>query len=129
MKASDKTNSIKDFFEKLSELHCITPVWEKVLDLLLELQPEISFEALAVFCIYFSQLDDGNICIPLKQEELIAKWQKKWNGLLLQEKCLDQKEKDFNYFSDIINKGLPQLSTKQLPSHLKSRSFYYPYIR
>ena len=128
MKASDKTNSIKEFFEKLSELHCITQIWEKVLDLLLELQPEISFEALAVFCIYFSQLDDGNICIPLKQEELIAKWQKKWNGLLLQEKCLDQKEKDFNYFSDIINKGLPQLSTKQLPNLIAESGFSKPFI-
>ena len=45
-----------------------------------------------------SLLDDGNICIPITQGKLIDKWQKKWEGLLLQERCLDQKEKDFKYF-------------------------------
>ena len=64
MKETDKTE-LKNFFKKLSDMNCISLLWEKVLDVLVQLQPDISFETLAVFCIYFSQLDDGNICIPL----------------------------------------------------------------
>ena len=71
-------NKITDFFNKLSDMNCITPVWQKVLDVLFDLQPDISFEALALLCIYFSQLDDGNICIPLATDELTEKWLKKW---------------------------------------------------
>ena len=106
----------KNFFNKLAEMSCITPVWEKVLDVLLGLQPDISFEALAILCIYFSQLDDGNICIPLTQGKLTDKWQKKWEGLLLQENKLYQKTEDNKYFSQIIEKGLPQISADQLPN-------------
>ena len=104
------------FFQKLTDMNCITPVWEKVLDVLMQLEADASFETLAVFCIYFSLLDDGNICIPVSQGKLIDKWQKKWEGLLLLEGCLSQKDEDNKYFSDIINKGLPQISTKQLPN-------------
>ena len=74
---------MKELIEKLKP--AMTQVWQKVLDLLPELEPGISFEALAVFAIYFSQLDDGNICIPLDPEKLTEKWQKKWEGILLQE--------------------------------------------
>lgn len=94
----------------------MAPVWEKVLDVLIQLEPGITFEVLAVFCIYFSQLDDGNICIPLSVQKLIEKWQKKWNGLLLQENRLYQKEKDDIYFADLIEKGIPQISADTLPN-------------
>ena len=109
-------NNVKDFFNKLSDTHCITPVWEKMLYMLMDLEPNASFEALAVFCIYFSLLDDGNICIPVSQEMLIDKWTKKWEGLLLQEGKLDQKEEDYKYFSEIISKGLPDVSKEKLPN-------------
>ena len=107
---------LTDFFKKLSDMKCISPIWEKVLDVLTGLEPSASFEALAVFCIYFSQIDDGNICIPVTQGNLIDKWQKKWEGLLLQEHKLSQKEDDAKYFSDIIDKGLPQISQENLPN-------------
>lgn len=116
------------FFKKLSDMNCITPVWEKVLDVLIELEPSVSFEALAVFCIYFSLLDDGNICIPVSQGKLIDKWQKKWEGLLLQEGRLAQKAKDDIYFEDIINKGLPQISQEKLPNLIAESGFSKPFI-
>ena len=119
---------LTDFFKKLSDMNCITPVWEKVLDVLIELEPSASFEALAVFCIYFSLLDDGNICIPVSQGKLIDKWQKKWEGLLLQEHKLSQKEEDIIYFSDIINKGLLQISPKLLPNLIAESGFSKPFI-
>ena len=115
MKMTDKTE-IKNFFEKLNRFNCISAVWEKVLDVFIELEPEISFEALAVFCIYFSQLDDGNICIPLDAKELTEKWQKKWAGILLIEEKLYQQKKDDTYFADIIQKGIPEISEKKLPA-------------
>ena len=127
MKETDK-NELTKFFKKLSDMHCITPVWEKVLDVLIQLEPAAGFESLAVFCIYFSLLDDGNICIPITQGKLIDKWQKKWEGLLLQERCLDQKEKDFKYFEDIINKGLPQISAEKLPNLIAESDFSKPFI-
>lgn len=126
MKA-DKTK-LTEFFKKLNDMNCITPVWEKVLDVLIQLEPNASFEALAVFCIYFSQLDDGNICIPVSQGKLIDKWQKKWQGLLLQKRCHDHKENDFKYFEDIINIGLPQISQKQLPNLIAENDFSKPFI-
>ncbi len=119
---------LTDFFKKLSDMNCITPVWEKVLDVLIELEPSVSFEALAVFCIYFSLLDDGNICIPVSQGKLIDKWQKKWEGLLLQEGRLAQKAKDDIYFEDIINKGLPQISPELLPDLIAESGFSKPFI-
>ncbi len=121
-------NKITDFFNKLSDMNCITPVWQKVLDVLFDLQPDISFEALALLCIYFSQLDDGNICIPLAPDELTEKWLKKWEGLLLQEGRLSQKAEDAKYFSDIICKGLTQISTDRLPNLIAESDFSKPFI-
>ena len=126
MKA-DKTQ-LTEFFKKLSDMNCITPVWEKVLDVLIELEPKASFEALAVFCIYFSLLDDGNICIPVAQGKLIDKWQKKWEGLLLQEGRLAQKAQDDNYFADIINKGLPQIAPEKLPNLIAKDNYSKPFV-
>ena len=98
----------------------MSPVWKKVLDLLIQLEPTITPEVLGVFCIYFSQLDDGNICIPLKVQDLTEKWQKKWQGLLLQENRLYQKEADDRYFSDLIEKGIPQISAASLPNLIEN---------
>lgn len=105
---------MKELIEKLKP--AMTQVWQKVLDLLPELEPGISFEALAVFAIYFSQLDDGNICIPLDPEKLTEKWQKKWEGILLQEGLLAQKDEDNKYFSALIKKGCLDISQKKLPA-------------
>ena len=126
MKADKK--QVTDFFNKLLDMNCLAPLWQKVLDLLIELEPEISFEVLAVFCLYFSLLDDGNICIPMTQGKLTDKWQKKWEGLLLQEGRLSQKAEDEKYFSKIINKGLPQISASGLPNLIAESDFSKPFI-
>ena len=94
----------------------MSPVWEKILDVLIQLEAGISVEALTIFCIYFSQLDDGNICIPLSIQNLTEKWQQKWEGLLLQENRLYQQDKNKRYFANAIEKGLPQISATALPN-------------
>ena len=114
--ANFENEKLNTFYEKLSEKHGISPVWEKVIKVLMQLQPDMDENTIAVFFIYFSRLDDGNICIPLTQGKLAEKWQIKWEGLLLQENRLAQKNEDEKYFSTIIEKGLPQISADQLPN-------------
>lgn len=106
---------IKDFTQKLYDMHCISHVWEKVLDVLQNMEAGISDQALAVFSIYFSQLDDGNICIPLDDKLLTEKWNKKWEGLLLIENLSGEQEEDSAFFSKIIKEGLSSLNSKSLP--------------
>ena len=115
MKETEKLK-LKEFCEKLKNMNCLSLVWEKVLDVLIQLEPNAAFETLAVFCIYFSQLDDGNICIPMDAVKLTEKWQKKWEGLLLIENHLEQKTEDDKYFEAIIKEGLPKISQQLLPN-------------
>ena len=113
--------NISDFLNKLQEMHSISNIWEKVLNLLRSLQPDISDEALALFCIYFSRLNDGNICIPL-DESLFRKWNEKWEGLLLVENRLEEKDEDRLYFEKILRAALPQINAKKLPNLIEEIS-------
>lgn len=114
--------NIKDFFQKLNDMHCISRVWEKVLDVLKNLQANASDQNLALFSIYFSQLDDGNICIPLDEKLLTEKWNKKWEGLLLIEDLSARLEEDSIYFSKIIREGLSSLNPESLPDLISRTS-------
>ncbi|SFI76252.1 DNA helicase/exodeoxyribonuclease V, alpha subunit [Treponema bryantii] len=133
MKETEKLK-LKEFCEKLKNMNCLSLVWEKVLDVLIQLEPNAEFEALAVFCIYFSQLDDGNICIPMDAVKLTEKWQKKWEGLLLIENHLEQKNEDDKYFEAIIKEGLPKISRQLLPNLIEyyddesTTSFSKPFV-
>ena len=51
---------------------------------------------------------------------MIQKWQKKWEGLLLIEDKLKQKDEDFKFFSKIIKEGLPQISAENLPNLIEA---------
>ena len=107
--------NINSFLEKLTQMNALSKVWLKVIDLLGSLQTDISEEALGLFALYFSQLDDGNICIPLDEKLLTQKWNHKWEGLLLIEKKLQQKEEDEKAFEKLIKKALPQINATTLP--------------
>lgn len=107
--------TINSFLEKLTQMNALSKVWLKVIDLLGSLQTDISEEALGLFALYFSQLDDGNICIPLDEKLLTQKWNHKWEGLLLIEKKLQQKEEDEEAFEQLIKKSLPQINATTLP--------------
>ena len=107
--------TINSFLEKLTQMNALSKVWLKVIDLLGSLQTDISEEALGLFALYFSQLDDGNICIPLDEKLLTQKWNHKWEGLLLIEKKLQQKEEDEKAFEKLIKKALPQINATTLP--------------
>ena len=107
--------TINSFLEKLTQMNALSKVWLKVIDLLASLQTDISEEALGLFALYFSQLDDGNICIPLDEKLLTQKWNHKWEGLLLVEKKLQQKEEDEKAFEKLIKQALPQINATTLP--------------
>ena len=105
---------IENFFEKLYEKHAISQVWLKVLNMLHSLKPSLSDQALALFAIYFSQLDDGNICIPLNEKLLTEKWNQKWKGLLLVENRLSQFPQDAEEFTQLIKTALPQITNENI---------------
>ena len=63
----------KDLFEVIKNEKGISPLWLKILNMLEGLEPKARDAALKLFCIYFSLLDDGNICIALDEKILIKK--------------------------------------------------------
>ena len=81
---AEETKEIKiyeDLFYKIKEYHGIEDIWIKTLQLLESYG--FSDHALAVICIYFSLLDDGNTCISLDPCKLRKKWGEKWKGLVI----------------------------------------------
>ena len=102
----------KRFFEKISALNGISPLWEKVLDTLKKLDPTLSDCALDVFSVYFSLLDDGNTCIPLEQKELLGDWLKKWNGLLLVAGKQEERADDKEFFAAVVQQGLREINER-----------------
>lgn len=91
MSVVNVNGSVAEYFSLLREMRGISPIAEKMLNLLCALQqkPQLSFEAQKVLLIYLSLLEDGNTRIPLDAERLYAKWEQKWNGLVVQAESRD----------------------------------------
>lgn len=73
-------NNYLELFNSLKESRAISDIWKYVL-ITLETKYDVSCDLLNLFCLFFSLIDDGNICIPLDADKLKAKWNKKLNGL------------------------------------------------
>jgi exodeoxyribonuclease V alpha subunit len=83
--------SADKFYLLLSKMKAVSPIYEKIMKHLVKsLAPEISDDAQKVLYIYFSLLEDGNTRIPLDSEKLLEKWNKKWSGLVIQDKSQDK---------------------------------------
>ncbi len=65
-----------DVFNKLKENNLISDYWKYVL-VMLGNQYAISEKLMKLFCLFFSLIDDGNICISLDAKILKEKWAKK----------------------------------------------------
>ena len=91
MSVVNVNGSVEEYFSLLREMRGISPIAEKMLNLLCALQqkPQLSFEAQKVLLIYLSLLEDGNTRVPLDAERLYAKWEQKWNGLVVQAESRD----------------------------------------
>ena len=80
--AESSIKKYEELFNKIKELHGISDIWIKTLQFL-ETSYGFQDEALAVICIYFALLEDGNTCISLDPDKLMGKWQEKWLGLVI----------------------------------------------
>lgn len=80
-----------EFFALLRELRGISPIAEKMHNLLCDLQrgPTLSSAAQKLLYIYLSLLEDGNTRIPLDKDKLYQKWSQKWDGLVVQAESRD----------------------------------------
>ena len=109
MSIENVNGSVAEFFALLREMRGISLIAEKMHNLLCALQqkPQLSFDAQKVLLIYLSLLEDGNTRIPLDVEILYAKWEQKWNGLVVQrqEPCPSAE-----VFLPIIRKGVEDLA-------------------
>ena len=95
----------KELFETIHDNNGISSFWGKVLEMLEE---DLGYHdsSLQVLCLYFSFLDDGNICIPMRVELLREKWNKKWNTLVF-----GNENNDENPFDDeAIREGINELN-------------------
>lgn len=65
--------SYKAIYSQIKEQNGgIQPIWYKVLEMIQDFNKIDEYHpSLKLFCIYFSLLDDGNICICLDPDKLI----------------------------------------------------------
>ena len=116
----------ENFFELLNDLRGIEATWLKVFATLKNIQKNISKEAECVFYIYFSLLDDGNICISLNEDLLLKKWLTKWKGLLSATFSEDDAKKYFSetsvFFKETLTKSLPLFTKENFPNLIKNFS-------
>lgn len=78
--------SAKDFFSLLCDMRGVSPLNEKLVQLLVDLhqgKKGYSANAQKVLHIFFSLTNDGNTCISLNPKSLLTKWKIKWDGLVL----------------------------------------------
>lgn len=75
------------FYNLLNQFKLINHIWENIIKLINEQDEKLNDDILNIFLIYFSLIDDGNICIKLNKEDLKNKWNNKLDGskILLQE--------------------------------------------
>ncbi|MBP3316252.1 MAG: AAA family ATPase [Alphaproteobacteria bacterium] len=73
-------NGFKEIFNELKAAKAISNAWEYVLIMLAQ-EYHVSDDIMKLFCVFFSLIDDGNICISLDENELKRKWHEKLAGL------------------------------------------------
>lgn len=111
--------SEENFCSTLIDLRGLSPIWEKVLKSLEDIQGSKSPLTVSVknlLAMYFSRLDDGNTCIPLEKASLLEKVQQKWNGLLLAAGLELEGSENTEFFRQQIEKAVPLLNARALPN-------------
>ncbi len=88
-----------DFYEKLLEVRLITPIWKYALELIEKQIGDDKDNELILFCIYFSLIDSGNVCMSLVETILDLKWSSQVDGA---KKLLEDKDIDQSIFDDIM---------------------------
>jgi len=120
-----------EFYHALESYRMIDPIYYYVLELVEEqiAKSETKDRSLALFCIYFSLLSDGNVCMSLDSKILKEKWAKKVQStrILLDETADFDKEK-FNdmvaYSTSAIANGLNRITEKDLPEIIGEKKIF-----
>lgn len=77
--------SLENFYEALAQVRGTHPLDLKLVKMLAGLPgAQLPPDAQKVLLVHFSLLRDGNVCSSLDSERLLAKWKRKWDGLLVQ---------------------------------------------
>lgn len=135
-------NENYDFYEELNSLNGISQTWVKVISVLQSLQKDLPVDVRDLFYMYFSLLDDGNICINLdddfeKEASLYNRWIKKWEGLLkaslkfTQEEIEKKLSSDSELFSSEIKFALEEIKKgkfKNLIQEYKNSDYTKPFV-
>ncbi len=77
----EQQNDTDAFFTTLSSAGAISSLWKSYPALLRSIEPTVTQAALKLLLLYFSCIDDGNLCIPLDADIFMQKWEKKWLSL------------------------------------------------
>ena len=105
--------SLDTFFDKLKVMRGIAELDKHLLHALFRMQSDISERTQKFLCLCFSLWDDGNTRVPLNIGIFTARWQKKWNGLLLlRESADDCSIPEMEDFGPIIESGIQDLCKK-----------------
>ncbi|MCQ2772934.1 MAG: exodeoxyribonuclease V subunit alpha [Bacilli bacterium] len=114
---------IKSFYRLLLDNSLISAVWEGVLDILASEINEsvLKKQYLNLFAIYFSLIDDGNICMSLDSNVLNEKWGKKTSSteiLLKAKEAFNEDEmSEIKKISNVaISTALNEISEKNIPT-------------
>ena len=124
-------NNYKEIYEFLLGNKLINPVWKYILELI---EKEINKKNnkdiyLIIFMVYFSLIDDGNICISLDKEIL----KNKWNIKIKASKILLSENEDFsetlfdknnNIIFECINNYLENINELQLPEVIGNNKIF-----
>ena len=110
--------SYKAIYSQIKEQNGgIQPIWYKVLEMIQDFNKIDEYHpSLKLFCIYFSLLDDGNICICLDPDKLLKRWMSKWQGLLLvsdNEVLPEDLAQNETLFKEIIEKGIDSIKNDE----------------
>lgn len=133
-----------EFYALLREMRAISPIREKLVNLLVGMQKNLSVDAQKLLYIYFSLLDDGNTRMALDKDELYKKWEEKWNGLIVlaesNSKATGNVKKEYilpTAFKPIFEHGIDDLlhkdcsnivGTHNKPLHIERAENYIDYL-
>ena len=120
-----------ELYKLLNKNRLITPIWEHILSLVhSQIVENTQYnEVLIILSIYFSFIDDGNICLSLDKETLLNKWNNKLDAtkiLLSEDPNFDEEEynKIYEVTNEVINNHLSLISEDNLPTIIGDKKIF-----
>jgi len=124
-------NNYKTIYNFLLDYKLINPIWGYILDVIeKEIIDNINKESyLIIFSLYFSLIDDGNICISLDKQILKNKWFFKIRAtkiILKEEENFNEYEFDFynQIINDVIDDYLCDINEVHLPQIIGEKKIF-----